>query len=333
MGSVWPVHRGSSTMSLDEAAARAILILGAPRSGTTWLAKIVDSHPDVLYRHEPDEVVPPLVTADPARQMAAWARARALRSSVKRPMFRKSFLPPSRAAMRTGVAHLLGAASRLPGVAGVAKRLPVPDLLSRASMARLRLALKLVNWNSAPIARALPGTRHLFILRHPCGQIASIMRGLKQRRFHDIGDGLSPSDAVRTIAHAERCGLSRRSFAALPLPARLAWNWRSFNEPALESLQRQDNVRVVPYERLCAEPREVAHELFAFAGLSWNAQTERFLTNSTRTSDDAYFGVMRDSAEAASQWRRQMSPEDQRAVLDTVASSPLVATWPELAAA
>ena len=27
-----------------------ILILGAQRSGTTWLAKIIDSHPDVLYQ-------------------------------------------------------------------------------------------------------------------------------------------------------------------------------------------------------------------------------------------------------------------------------------------
>ena len=36
---------------------RIILILAAPRSGTTWLAKIFDSHPDVLYRHEPDTVL------------------------------------------------------------------------------------------------------------------------------------------------------------------------------------------------------------------------------------------------------------------------------------
>jgi hypothetical protein len=35
-----------------------ILILGTGRSGTTWLAKLFDSHPDVLYRHEPDFVLP-----------------------------------------------------------------------------------------------------------------------------------------------------------------------------------------------------------------------------------------------------------------------------------
>ena len=52
----------------DSDQSRLTLILGAPRSGTTWLAKIFDSHPDVLYRHEPDLVVPdnriPSICAD-----------------------------------------------------------------------------------------------------------------------------------------------------------------------------------------------------------------------------------------------------------------------------
>lgn len=310
-------------MSFDEVATRAILILGAPRSGTTWLAKIVDSHPDVLYRHEPDEVVPPLASDDPARQIAAWARARTLRTAVKRPTFPKSFITPPRAMFRAALAHLIGGAARLPGAAARVAHLPVPDLLVREGLARLRVALKLVNWNSAAIARALPRTRHLFILRHPCGQAASIMRGLAQRRFHDTADGMAPNDKVRTIAHAKRHGVSPREFAALPLAARLAWNWRAFNEPAIAALESQKNVRVVSYEALCADPLGVAQSLFAFAGLSWDEQTETFLASSTQTRDDAYFGVMRHSADAASQWRRQMSPEDQRAVLDVVAASSL----------
>src|ERR1700734_3743019 len=42
---------------MDTTGPDPILILGAPRSGTTWLAKIFDSHPDVLYLHEPDAVL------------------------------------------------------------------------------------------------------------------------------------------------------------------------------------------------------------------------------------------------------------------------------------
>jgi len=52
-------------------ADRAILVSGSPRSGTTWLAKLLDSHPDVLYRHEPDEVSPPIPGADPRSQLVA----------------------------------------------------------------------------------------------------------------------------------------------------------------------------------------------------------------------------------------------------------------------
>ena len=33
-----------------------LLLFGLPRSGTTWLGKIFDSHPDTLYWHEPDSV-------------------------------------------------------------------------------------------------------------------------------------------------------------------------------------------------------------------------------------------------------------------------------------
>src|SRR5215831_8991023 len=46
----------SSPLILPE-GENVVLLLGAPRSGTTWLAKILDSHPDVVYRHEPDTVL------------------------------------------------------------------------------------------------------------------------------------------------------------------------------------------------------------------------------------------------------------------------------------
>src|SRR5690349_19178518 len=55
-----PLHGGQSNIMrqqeliIDPLGAGITFILGAPRSGTTWLGKIFDSHPSVLYRHEPD---------------------------------------------------------------------------------------------------------------------------------------------------------------------------------------------------------------------------------------------------------------------------------------
>ena len=34
-----------------------IIIFGSSRSGTTWLGKIFDSHPDVIYLHESDSIL------------------------------------------------------------------------------------------------------------------------------------------------------------------------------------------------------------------------------------------------------------------------------------
>jgi hypothetical protein len=45
-------ERGPAGIAISpEALSAPILTLGAPRSGTTWLAEIIDSHPDVVYRH------------------------------------------------------------------------------------------------------------------------------------------------------------------------------------------------------------------------------------------------------------------------------------------
>jgi hypothetical protein len=311
----------------------AILVLGAPRSGTTWLAKILDSHPDVLYRHEPDEVVPHDPTADSLRMLRAWAAARTLRASAKRPFFRKSFLSPARAMLRSAVAHALSGASRLPGAARPLAQIPIPDFISADRAQNLRITLKLVNWDATPVARALPDSRHLFILRHPCGQIASALQGVTQGHFgrKSGGDAEAYDDAEHAAAFAATRGVSPRAFAALPASAKFAWSWCAFNETALDGLENLHNVRVVIYENLCVSPDTIARDLFAFAGLSWHSQTEAFLSHSSNHDGKAgYFEVLRSSAAAATQWRDRMSPDDRHAVYDVVRHSRLAQNWPDI---
>lgn len=308
-----------------------ILVVGAPRSGTTWLAKIIDSHPDVLYRHEPDETRPPRPGDDLPALLAEWVADRGARTVTKRPFFPKTWQPAWARALRTGFAGAVSAASRLPSplnrLAGVA----VPDL---AFGPPPRVAIKSVRWGqgAAALAQTMPASRTVFILRHPCGQVASVMRGNRQRRFDLRTEGTDmPFDEAAALPFAAAHGVDDPTFQALPDAAKYAWSWRAFNEPAYAALAPQPNVHVVLYEALCTRPEALARRILAFTGLDWNPQTENFVARSTAHKGNAgYYAIFRDAIAAAEAWRTTMSPADQQAVRSVVATSPLARFWPDL---
>lgn len=82
-----------------------VLLFGMPRSGTTWIGKVFDSHPATVYRHEPDtwrfiEDIPLFAEADDYLQyqtrveqyVRGLENLTALRVTGKLPLFRKDYL-------------------------------------------------------------------------------------------------------------------------------------------------------------------------------------------------------------------------------------------------
>jgi Sulfotransferase family len=312
-----------------------ILILGAPRSGTTWLAKIIDSHPDVLYRHEPDETLPSPdeVTTDTLPGLLRrWIADRSPRSVTKRPLFRKSWQTAPGHWMRALWVAAAGASSRLPWALSAPAGWRIPDFAVRPPP---RVALKSVRWTqgAAVLASSVPSSRILFILRHPAGQVASVMRGNRQKRFDLRTEGTNmPFDEEQALIHAARHGVTEPAFQALPEAARYAWSWRAFNEPAYAALVANENVLVVVYEALCADPLGVGQQIMDFAGLGWTSQTEDFITRSTtHQGRSGYYAIFQNAVAAAERWRETMSAEDQASVRDVVLGSPLRRFWPDLA--
>jgi hypothetical protein len=317
-----------------DALASVILVVGAPRSGTTWLAKIIDSHPDVLYRHEPDETLPgsgSLTGTQLPELLEAWVADRGARSATKQPFFPKSWQPAWARTLRTLFSGAVRAASRLPPPLDRLARVRIPDLMHHPAP---RVAIKSVRWaeGAAILARTLPASRTIFILRHPCGQVASVMRGSSQRRFDLKTEGTDmPFDEAAALPFAAARGVGDRAFQALGEAAKYAWSWRAFNEPAYAALAAQPNVHVVLYEALCARPDAQARRILTFAGLAWNAQTEDFVTRSTVHRGKAgYYTILRHAVAAAEAWRTTMPPADQQAVRSVVAASPLARFWPDL---
>lgn len=311
-----------------------ILIVGAPRSGTTWLAKIVDSHPDVLYRHEPDETLPspdPLTADALPALLDRWVADRGARTAGKRPFFPKSFQYGWARALRSLIAASVSAASRMPAPFAAWGQVSIPDLLRRPAP---RVAIKSVRWavGAALLARTQPASRIVFILRHPCGQVASVMRGNRDRRFDLKTEGTDmPFDEATALAFAAAHGVDDRTFQALPDAAKYAWSWRAFNEPAYAALAAQPNVHVVLYEALCAEPETLSRRILKFADLDWNPQTRDFVARSTLHQGPAgYYAIFRDAVAAAENWRKTMPPDDRTAVRSVAAGSPLARFWPDL---
>lgn len=327
-----PVVSGSLRASHQDLVNRVILVLGSPRSGTTWLGKILDSHPDVLYRHEPDEIVPERPGLGPRQQILAWVGERGVRAATKEPFFRKSWLPPPLGVLRTGLSRALNGTSRLPGAGALVGRVKVPDFLPRGGGHEVRAAIKLVQWDASAAIRVLPHSRCLFILRHPCGHVASVIAGAARNQFKSRNfDADGPFDKAEVMTFAASRGVTPAAFRALPDAGKIAWSWVAFNEAALAGLEGAPNARLVLYEELCARPEPVVRELFDFAGLRWNLQTAGFIDRSTRyEGPEGYFAVMRSSLAAAERWRTTMPAVDQDAVRAVVCPSSLARFWPDL---
>jgi hypothetical protein len=301
-----------------------ILLTGSPRSGTTWLAKIFDSHPQTLYFHEPDSLlrnrdIPRLI--EPAavedyreslqQYIDALLRMNGVKVRGKDPVFPKTYLSGAGYALHRLSVLTAKAFSRW------GNRFPVLTPLSPTRPQRRVWKSIEAAGRQAAIARCFPGVKVVYIVRHPCGYVASVLRGKRIGSFesdYDPGRDLDIMRPLLQIPLARRHGLSLEQFRELSPVARMTWRWVLMNEQVLTDLATLPNCRVIRYEDLCIDTIAQAKQLFSFTGLDWNRQTEDFLTASTTTASKRYYGVFRESKQAAESWRDELAP----AVIDEV---------------
>lgn len=310
-------------------SGRTVFILGLPRSGTTWLAKILDSHPAVLYRHEPDIVerntaIPTM--CDPAQferyadatqdWLNSLVQTRRLKTAGPFPMFRKSYHSGFQARVRTALIAMLKLAEQVPATRRIARATDIPDFVDLGSDACHRVVVKSISalGRAGLLAAAAPDSRFILMLRHPCAQIDLILRG---RRFEQEGelDGTMIASLTGTL-QAQCHNLSADKLRALPPIAQLAWSWLIHNEKALDELATAKYFMTVRHEDLAGDPHVKGRELLEFCGLDWCQQTADFIDASRDASgDEGYYDVKRNAEEAMSGWRKRLTP----AQVDTIA--------------
>ena len=311
------------------------LLCGMPRSGTTWLGKIFDSHPDTLYRHEPDSVsriagLPLLAQIESAERHRAAIESyvhslpamRHPKVSASLPVFRKSY----HSGLQYGVARATAVA--LKGAARVLDRVEVPASTDFNRIANLHVVWKSIELVGAMgvVLASVPGARGVLILRHPCGYVASVLRGEAKRKFEGAvasAEDFGIYEMLLATRGAQARRLTRASLEAADSVERLAWRWVLFNEKAAGDLAAVSEATQVMYEDLCSDPYAQCKRLLAFAGLPWCAEVEAFIRQSISSETAGYYSLLKDPLKSANKWRQELSAAQISRVERVMAQSPL----------
>lgn len=319
-------------LNIDPMGNNVLFILGAPRSGTTWLGKIFDSHPRVVYRHEPDTVlrcnmIPVLCrTADiPAftprarEYLLDLLNVRGLKSAGSLPLFPKKYRDAHSEALRAAMVYGGKIAGAFLG-ARCSSSITIPDYWSRGEPVSATFVMKSVSARGRIrlFAEALPASRIIFILRHPCGQVASMLNSISNGFFEDE----VPFAEILETEEAAQFGLTASVFAKLDLVEKCAWHWVILNQKAINDLPDAPRTTRVRYSELCSALQQTVMNLFCFAGLDWPVQSERFLHRSMPATSRGY-RIARQWLASIDRWRSTLPVEQQQRILSIVRQVPI----------
>lgn len=300
--------------------ARGLFVLGSPRSGTSWLATIFDAHPDVLYLHEPDIAHrrddipycqdPPYGTEQIAAMqhyVATLFDDRSLRTVGRREQFDKSYRGRLGQLTRKALIYAGKGLDHAGRQIGRRAALPVPDLWRGGAAPDLTVIKSVTALGRIGLLRAArPDLPIVLIIRHPCGHIASVRRGIEKGNLEEQ-KGLGQ---LANLQVAREFGMAGDNFAALPLEHKQAVRWAVANSHALRHLGPGKGAYVMRYEDLCEDPEATIRRLFEQLGLSLAAPVRRYISESISPvrADHGYFSTNRDPQKAAWGWRSELPP-------------------------
>ncbi|MGI9508590.1 MAG: sulfotransferase [Geminicoccaceae bacterium] len=311
---------------------RLAFIMGLGRSGTTFLAKLIDSSPDVLYRHEPDAILPgdmpSLLSRDDLERHLPAARAYVLAMTRCRRLRATGHLPVFRKAYRSGLANLAFQPMVLSTKFARSLRLPLPDSMPDL-VARDRDVVYLIKsvrslGRARLFADAFPAMASIHILRHPCAVCASTQVG--------IDKGVMSSNVFLPSLFAQKEAadypFSLEDMQNATFEEQIAFRWMLLNDKAAADMEGAPGYLQIRYEDLCTDLEHMSRVVFDHLGLALGEQTKRFIHDISRpvtseTSSGGYFKINRPVTSAVDKWKTQLEPNCVARIRDVVSHSPL----------
>ena len=156
----------------------------------------------------------------------------------------------------------------------------------------------------------LPGSKCLFIVRHPCGALNSWRKSKEFPKGADFKDHWRFGACRKSDGPGEYWGFE---------------DWRRFTRLFLAAQAAAPHrVKVFRYEDVVASPHAMTKALFQFAGLEFTPEVEDFLTRSHARHNSNVFSVFR-SPSVAESWHHEFPAEIAEQLLAELRGSDLEA--------
>jgi len=333
--------------SLPEAPPRILFLLGLQRCGSTWVSNIFDSSPDSLCFMEPFSRDQGIFRALPDAPLFLEEGLPLLQErfadcflpnllNAKRIFSPRGLTSPAFFAMEKRLSLLLASLPwvRLQNRLQVARHInfnrfdPSAPLVRKKKRPLIALIKELRLYGKIPLLRQwFPTAKIICLLRHPCAQVESILRWLREGRLVELHrDLLVVTESLR----AQRIGLGYEEILEKcrgeNLAKRAALLWRVAYEAMERQLALDAEARIFLHEEFSIHPEETTQRAFAFAGIDFSQSTRRYLGKSSK-ADSRHGGVTntrRNSRVHYREWRDRIDPALEADILSIVRDSPLM---------
>jgi hypothetical protein len=275
---------------------RCVVVVGFPRSGTSWLAKGLSFAPGFTYYREPDNFH--FVPGAEERFDNLYLTAEHDDPAYRRLMTRAA---AGEVATARTMEQNPGPLLRFLGGPGRALGERFPVLFFRKRDVLLKLVY--ANLNLAWLSANLPHARQVCVLRHPCGQFDSWRRLGREPRpecllenARLVEDHLGPfAELIRSATgYWERAG-------AL---------WAATAYVIHRQTQADGGRIILCHEWLCGDPVGRFQELHRRLGMTWTRRAERFIRASDGEDDRRIYSMRRPTAKQIDKWKERLSVEE-----------------------
>ena len=324
-----------------------IFILGAQRSGTTWLANIFDSSPETLLFVEPFapayDVIPEFPEASYFFEHSSSYLDHLLKVETpvrllryKSLITKKSMISPKWFWIERWLIRMAAKTPRILPIR-VQNRIRKFELLnlnrmednyplypknrlpSAWAIKELRLAGKIPLLQSA-----FPGAHFIVIIRHPCATVHSILNWFEKGRLSELRQDLETYlQKIEVQAISRFYAKLLASCRTATLAHKLGLYWRITYETILRHLEDYPRVKLIIYEQLALKPHETIEETFKHIGLSFSDSLRNYLTYSTTniSNSSSPINTVRNSADYYKLWCKQISEMTQKSILEITGDS------------